>query len=139
MAEQKFALFVSAVAGHLVARPNSDGREYFGALVSSPDDRAKGAESVVWDEQRVIPILPADAARFVREFARHFRSGALKKRTEEEWEIWQGIETKREDKRDADREEAAKKAAEAKVALDKKIAEEKAAKAAKAAEESKAK
>lgn len=98
----KFAFYVSAVAGHLVPRPNSNGREYFGAVVSSTDQQAAGAEPVIWDEERVIPILPEQASTFVREFARWFQNGALKKRTAKDFDAWIKVEEKREEVREAE-------------------------------------
>jgi hypothetical protein len=116
MAEQKFALFVSAAKGHLVSRPDGGGREYFGATVTPAEQRTSGAEPVVWDEERVFPILPAVAERHSREFSRWFRTGALSKRTEEDWKKWVVADAKREEERDIELKKAAdeaKKAADA--------------------------
>jgi hypothetical protein len=96
-----FALYVSAIAGQLVPRPGSDGRDYFGARVTSPEDRLKGAEAVVWDEDRVIPITPEVAASNIREFGRWFANGSLKKRTAEDYTAWLKLEEKREAEHDA--------------------------------------
>lgn len=99
-----FVLFVRSVGGHLVSRPDRDGLTYFGARVSTFEEREKGAENIVWDTDQVIPLTDVFKATFPRELAEWLHSGALLKVDATAYEAW----LKLEEKRDADAQAAKK-------------------------------
>src|SRR5262245_49207601 len=79
----RFALYVSAVKGHLVTRFGTDGRSvqsFIGAqrVHGSPTD-------IVWDEETIVPLTDAEVARYRREYQRMIDGKALRKRTEAEY------------------------------------------------------
>ena len=80
----RFALYVSAVRGHLVtrfgtARPGA--QSFIGA------HRVPGSPAeIVWDEQTIVPLSEAEVARYRREYQRALDGGALKRRTRAEFE-----------------------------------------------------
>lgn len=86
-AAPEFSRFVSSVKGRLVSRwdaPNSS----FGARVATAEERAAGGESIVWDEECVVPLLASFCDRFDRELRNALRNGDLKERKREDYDAW---------------------------------------------------
>jgi predicted NUDIX family NTP pyrophosphohydrolase len=112
---QSFPAYVSSIKGHLVPRPDGGGRSYFGARISSAAERAAGAETIVWDTDQVVPLTAIFLASFPLELPGWLRSGALRKRTHEDYVAWLELERARDEAEQAE-QAAAKAAAEAKDA-----------------------
>ena len=104
----RFALFVSAVRGHLVTRFGTDRpglQSFIGAA------RLPGAPTeIVWDEQTIVPLSEAEVGRFRREYQRAIDGKALRQRTPEEYQAQVAARKKAEGEALA----AAKKAADEK-------------------------
>jgi len=79
----RFALYVSAVKGHLVTRFGTDARglqSFIGAhrVLGNPSE-------IVWDEETIIPLSEDEATRYRREYQRLIDGKALRRRTEAEF------------------------------------------------------
>src|SRR5262245_26208296 len=97
MAESKlrFALYVSAVRGHLVTRFGTDGngiQSFIGAH-RVPGDPTE----IVWDESTIVPLTEGEVARYRREYQRLLDGKALRKRTAAEYEAQEEARRKTED------------------------------------------
>jgi len=87
--EPVFAIYVSAVRGHLVPRWGTN--ESFGVSKGPSDE-----EPFVWDESRVYPITEAKYREFRIEFDAAISTGALKRRTAEDFGAYQSALAERE-------------------------------------------
>ena len=79
----RFALYVSAVKGHLVTRFGTDARglqSFIGAhrVLGNPSE-------IVWDEETIVPLSEDEATRYRREYQRLLDGKALRRRTEAEF------------------------------------------------------
>lgn len=93
-----FAAYVSSVEGRLVSRWDVGPWSYFGARVASAEERARGAEPIVWEPDRVIPLTAEFCARFERELRDALANGDLKQRSAEEYAAWLEAERKADEK-----------------------------------------
>lgn len=91
----EFTRFVSSVEGRVVSRWDAPG-SVFGAKVATLEERKAGAEPIVWDPERVVPLTAAFCARFERELRNAVRNGDLRERTRADWEAWLKVEEQRE-------------------------------------------
>jgi hypothetical protein len=110
-AAPQFVRYVSCVKGRLVSRWDAPSA-CFGARVSTFPEREAGAESIVWDEDCVIPLTAQFCARFDRELRNAVRNGDLRERKAEDHAAWLKLEETRENERFAKAEAAAKEATE---------------------------
>lgn len=106
MAEPAIATYIRSVEGRLVPRWGTS--QFFGARVTSDAERAKGAERIVWDTERVYAITVAFETAHPRELRQAMKNGDLKPSTKEEFDAWQVKRAKAEEAA----AKAAKKAAE---------------------------
>lgn len=104
-----FAAYVSSVEGRLVSRWDVGPWSYFGARVASAEERAKGAEPIVWEPERVIPLTAEFCQRFERELRDALANGDLRKRTAKEHEAWLKAELEADEKLHGKAEEPKKK------------------------------
>lgn len=106
MVEPVFTKFVSAVEGRLVPRWGT--RRFFGARITSDQERAEGAAPIEWDTDRVYPLTAEFVASHARSLRLALKNGDLRERSEKEFQDWK----KAEDKRRKEEAEAKKKAEE---------------------------
>jgi hypothetical protein len=95
MAGPKFERYVSPVKGRLVSRWDSLGSN-IGARVTTPEQRAAGADPVIWDEELVLGLTEQFCARFNKELRQALRNGDLKERNEDDYRAWLEVAAKRE-------------------------------------------
>lgn len=92
MTDIRFALYVSAVRGHLVTRFGTAGRgvqSFIGA------HRSPGSPTeIVWDEECITALSEDEVARHSREYQRLLAGGALKQRTAAEYQAQIAASTK---------------------------------------------
>jgi hypothetical protein len=112
MTEIRFALYVSAVRGHLVTRFGTAGRgvqSFIGA------HRAPGSPTeIVWDVESITALSEDEVARHLREYQRLLDGGALKKRTAAEYRAQVADRTKPEPETVAEAKPETEAVAEAK-------------------------
>lgn len=114
--DEKGALYVSAVEGHVCTRYGTGGL-YIGVTRDQKDP-----SKLAWDTKAIVFIPPAEASRYLLEYSRDLAAGSLTKRTSDEY----AAQVKAE-------EETAKKLADEAAAAAKKLEAEKSKSAAKAA------
>lgn len=105
-AAPQFAIYVSSVKGRLVSRWDAPS-SCFGARITTADERAAGADPIIWDEECVVPLLASFVARYDRELRNAFRNGDLLKRTAGDHAAWLRLEEQRESERMATTEQPA--------------------------------
>ena len=118
MADQEFALYVSAVKGTAVERLGHRGA-YIGASRRPPP------EGWAWDEEAVVGLTALEVAKYRREYEGMIDRGELVRRSHEDYEratkeLEARVETELADRK------AAEKAAEEKAAAERAAAEAKA-------------
>lgn len=83
MAKTPFALFVSPVEGHLVARYGSSSPTRSNELLGAARDPETGA--IRWFTDQVFALSAGEVEAFGREYRRAIASGALEERTEDDY------------------------------------------------------
>lgn len=96
--EIDFALFVTPVEGHMVARYGS--RSYIGCIKKVVEPQTQAEREAIarkqpwarttyelqWDADTIVPIPRAEAERYRKEYERALRDGALKEHERADWE-----------------------------------------------------
>lgn len=102
MAGPAIAKYVKAVEGRLVPRWGTS--TFFGARVTSKEERAKGAPPIEWNTERVYAITETFEIAHPRELRQAIKNGDLALTDEASFSAWK--------RKQGEQEEAAAKAAE---------------------------
>lgn len=94
--DPNFTLFVSSVEGRAVSRFGARSGTLIGARYTTEEEMAAGAGPIVWDTERVVPLLEDEHARYRREYASAIRCGDLRACTPEQWTAWRKHQAQRE-------------------------------------------